>query len=71
MAAEITRTITRRVTPLRKAFTENGFGLDDDFVWGAVEEEVVVLGGESEVSAGVQTEGLRGTEVVAVRARPH
>ncbi|GMN36368.1 hypothetical protein TIFTF001_005975 [Ficus carica] len=71
MAAEVARAVAGGVAALGEPLAEDGFGLDDDVGFAAVEEEVLVLRGEGEVRAGVEAEGSGGTEVVSVVAVPH
>lgn len=71
VAAQETRAVARGVALLREPLAERGFGLHDYFLGAAVEEEVVVLGGESEVGARVQAEWARWPEIFAVVAGPH
>ncbi|PON91268.1 hypothetical protein TorRG33x02_128310, partial [Trema orientale] len=71
VAAKVARTVARRVASLRKPLAEHGLRLDDHVGFAAVEEQVVVLRGEGEVSTCVEAKRSGGTEVVAVLAVPH
>lgn len=71
LPAEIAGGVAGGVALLREAVAEDGLRLHDDVVAAAVEEEVVVLGGEAEVGAAVEAEGSGGAEGGAVAAVPH
>lgn len=57
VAAQIPGAVAGRVAAVGEPLAEARFRLDDDGVLAAVEEKVVVLGGEREASAGVEAEG--------------
>lgn len=71
MAAEETGAVAGRVAAVGEPLAEHGPGLHDDLRGAAVEEEVVVVGRDDEVGAGVDAERSRRAEAVAVLAVPH
>lgn len=69
--AQVTRTVTRRVAPVREPPAEHRLGRDHYVVLAAVEEEVVVKRGNREVGFRVEYEGSGGAEILTVLAGPH
>lgn len=69
--AQVAGAVARRIAPLREALAEHRLGGHDHGFVAAIEEEVVVLGWEREVGAGVEAEGSGGPEVLGVVAVPH